>query len=177
MGGKTAKDPIYYVAGKEITKDQMKQIAPDRIQSINVLKGSEAIKSYGEKGKDGVIIITMKPEGSAKTDTIPDKLFTKVEYEAEFPGGHDAWIKYMVSKIQANRDLFKKADFGTCVLKFIVDKDGSITHVEATTMQQSQLAKIAVDALRTGPKWIPAKQNGNIVASYRMQPITLTNPE
>ena len=110
-------------------------------------------------------------------DTIPDKLFTKVENEAAFPGGHDAWIKYIVSKIQTNQTLFKNEDFGTCVLKFIVDKDGSISHVEATTMENTQLAKISIAAVRTGPKWIPATQNGQVVASYRLQPVTLTNPD
>ena len=170
----TAKAPLYYLDEKKISKDEMNQIPPGNIESINVIKGDAAIKKYGEKAKYGVIEITMKQEGRAHNDTIPNRLFTKVEYEAEFPGGHQALIKYMVSKIQLSQDSIK--DFGTCVLKFIVNTDGSTSHVEATTMKESQLAKIAVDAIRTGPKWIPAKQNGQLVASYRMEPITLTNP-
>ncbi len=173
----TTQNPIYFVDGKETNVSEMKNIPPGNIESINVIKGEDALKNYGDRGKDGVINITMKPEEKVQTDTIPEKLFTKVEYEAEFPGGHKAWIKYMVSKVQANKDSLKNEDFGTCVVKFIVNKDGSISNVEATTMQESQLAKIAVDALRTGPKWIPAKENGNFVASYRMQPVTLTDPK
>lgn len=172
----TTQNPIYFVDGKETNVSEMKNIPPGNIESINVIKGEDALKNYGDRGKDGVINITMKPEGKAPTDTIPERLFTKVENEAEFPGGHEAWIKYIVSKVQANKDSLKNEDFGTCVVKFIVNKDGSISNVEATTMQKTQLAKIAVEVVRTGPKWVPAKQNGQIVASYRLQPVTLTEP-
>ncbi len=222
----TANDPIYFVDGKEIPKAEMKLISPQSIESINVLKGESGVALYGERARNGVVLISQKdvkpsmitlnnttftaepsmvktskkntitkaipvylgdgrksdievitsPDTNVQTDTIPDKLFTKVEYEAEFPGGHEAWIKYIVSKVQANKDSLKNEDFGTCVVKFIVNKDGNISNVEATTMQKTQLAKIAVEAVRTGPKWVPAKQNGQIVASYRLQPVTLTQP-
>ncbi len=41
----------------------------------------------------------MKPSGISRNDTLPDKVFTKVENEAEFPGGKEAWTKYIISKI------------------------------------------------------------------------------
>ena len=37
-----------------------KDLNPNEIESINVLKGEAAIKKYGDKGKDGVIEITTK---------------------------------------------------------------------------------------------------------------------
>ncbi len=40
----------------------MESISPEEIESINVLKGENAIKKYGEKGKDGVIIINTKKQ-------------------------------------------------------------------------------------------------------------------
>jgi len=180
------KEPIYYVDGKEASKDVLKTISPSSIESINVLKDESATKKYGEMGKNGVIEITLKPKGTSfeikndpetksnqNSDTIPDKVFTKVEHEAEFPGGQDAWIKYILSKIQPSLDSFTDKDYGTCLLKFIVNTDGSISNVEATTMQNTHLAEIAMNAIRTGPKWIPATQNDHTVAAYRLQPVTL----
>lgn len=38
----------------------MKDIDPNTIKSINVLKGENATKKYGEKAKSGVIEITTK---------------------------------------------------------------------------------------------------------------------
>ncbi|MDQ6761977.1 MAG: energy transducer TonB, partial [Bacteroidota bacterium] len=169
-------DVIYSVNGKIISKEDVDKIPPQSIESINVLKDESAVQKYGEKGKNGAVEITTK-KGAAMTDTIPDKLFSKVENEAEFPGGREAWIKYIVGKVQANQDTLTAKDFGTCVVKFIVNKDGSVTNVKATTMENTQLARIAVEAIKTGPKWIPATQNDMVVASYRLQPVTLTNPE
>ncbi|MBJ2176201.1 hypothetical protein JBL43_18260 [Aureibaculum sp. A20] len=56
------KDPLIILDGKEISKKEMKKIASDNIKSMNVLKGKKAIKKYGDKGKNGVIEITLKKE-------------------------------------------------------------------------------------------------------------------
>lgn len=106
-----------------------------------------------------------------------DKVFTKVEIEASFPGGASAWTKYVTRAIQANQDEFTESDFGTCVVKFIVDKTGKVSQVEATTMKGTKLAEIATNAIRKGPNWTPAQQNGRYVNAYRLQPVTLTNPD
>ncbi len=54
------KDLLYVIDGKEMESISMKDIDPNTIQSINVLKGENAVKKYGEKGKNGVIEITTK---------------------------------------------------------------------------------------------------------------------
>lgn len=52
--------PLFFVNGSAITEAEMKVLKPNDIESINVLKGENAIKKYGDKGKDGVVEITMK---------------------------------------------------------------------------------------------------------------------
>ncbi|MHB9055262.1 MAG: M56 family metallopeptidase [Paludibacteraceae bacterium] len=52
--------PLYILDGKEISKIQMDKINPADIESVSVLKNSSATGIYGEKGKNGVIIITLK---------------------------------------------------------------------------------------------------------------------
>ena len=49
---------LYIVDGKEMKSEGIKDINPTIIRSINVLKGETALKLYGEKGKNGVIVIT-----------------------------------------------------------------------------------------------------------------------
>jgi hypothetical protein len=46
--------------GKEVSEQEINAITPDKIQSINVLKGEAAIKKYGDKAKNGVVEITTK---------------------------------------------------------------------------------------------------------------------
>ena len=52
--------PLFYVGGKSITEEEMKNLKPNDIESINVLKGENAIEKYGAEAKDGVVEITMK---------------------------------------------------------------------------------------------------------------------
>lgn len=70
---KTAKNlsvitnPIVVVDGKEVSNEKLEKIDPAKIANITVLKaGSEAAKSYGEKGKNGVIQVTTKAGGKKK---------------------------------------------------------------------------------------------------------------
>ena len=54
------EEPLIIVDGKEMKDGSIEDIAPDTIESINVFKGDKAVEKYGEKGKDGVIIIKTK---------------------------------------------------------------------------------------------------------------------
>jgi len=96
--------------------------------------------------------------------------FTKVEVEAKFNGN---WNSYVQKEIEKNIDeLIEAGESGTCVVRFVVSKDGSVSNVEAITMKGTKLAEVAVNAIRKGPKWIPAIQNGTQVNAYRQQPVT-----
>ena len=101
-------------------------------------------------------------------------VFTKVEHEAQFPGGQEEWAKYITMQINKEIDALAKAgNYGTVLIRFIVDNKGNVSDVEATTMKGSLLAKVAVDAIKNGPKWVPGMQNNRAVNSYRLQPVTL----
>jgi hypothetical protein len=52
--------PLYYIDGKEATKKDIKALSPDDIGEIRVFKGKMAIEKYGDKGKNGVIELTLK---------------------------------------------------------------------------------------------------------------------
>ena len=66
---------------------------------------------------------------------------------------------------------------GTCHVRFIVDTDGSVREVSALTMKGTKLAEISVEAIKKGPSWNPAMQNGHVVTAYKEQPITFTIAE
>ncbi len=62
---------LYILDGKEISMEQLMTIRPESI-SFKVLKGAEAVKLYGEKANNGVVIMTSK--------NLPDKNTVK-KYE------------------------------------------------------------------------------------------------
>jgi TonB-dependent SusC/RagA subfamily outer membrane receptor len=54
--------PMIMINGKEIDLEKMKQIDPNIIDSIIIIKDSSAVISYGTKAKDGVIVIKTNKE-------------------------------------------------------------------------------------------------------------------
>ena len=106
----------------------------------------------------------------------PDKIFTKTEVEASFPGGLPAWQSYITNLIERHIREFNKDDYGTCVINFIVDTLGNVSDIVAKSGCGKHLSKVGISAIKNGPKWIPAQQNGRKVKAYRIQTITLQNP-
>ena len=58
---------LVIIDGKESTKAEINKINPDKIESIDVLKDKASVEKYGEKAKDGVIIITSKNDDKTQT--------------------------------------------------------------------------------------------------------------
>ena len=58
--GIKGEEPLVIIDGKEaMEKDALSKLAPDHIKSISVLKDKSAQAVYGDKGKNGVIIVEM----------------------------------------------------------------------------------------------------------------------
>ena len=55
-------NPLILVDGREVKS--IDSLSADRIASVSVLKDSASKASYGEKGRDGVIIVTTKEDGA-----------------------------------------------------------------------------------------------------------------
>lgn len=166
--------PPKVVKDEEVIKPppEVKEIEEAKID----IKTQEGIKDVGIIAPPSEEVGTQVVSAPVEKKEDEDKIFTKVEKEASFPGGQAAWQKYVKRAIEAELDEFTDSDFGTCVVKFVVDKQGNVSDVQATTMKGSKLAEVAVNAIRKGPKWIPAQQNGRYVNAYRLQPVTLQNP-
>lgn len=57
---KSEAQPLYVIDGEISTKEALDKLKPEQIEAIDVLKGEKATAAYGEKGKNGVIIIRVK---------------------------------------------------------------------------------------------------------------------
>ncbi|AEW01766.1 hypothetical protein A4D02_07115 [Niastella koreensis] len=116
---------------------------------------------------------------SAQTDTIKrvnksaddwDKTYVKVEREAYFPGGQRAWLSFLQEHLEYPAKAKRKNIQGTVVVQFIVDKDGTLSYIEAISGPE-QLRQAAVNVIKKSPNWTPASQNGYNVKSYKKQPV------
>jgi periplasmic protein TonB len=132
-----------------------------------------------------VIVAPVEPKGTqvvetpVKKDEDEDKVFTKVENEAEFPGGDAAWKRYLEKNLNADTPVDNGAPSGPyqVIVQFIVGKDGSISDVKALTDNGYGMESEAIKIIKKGPGWKPALQNGRNVNAYRRQPITFVVPE
>ena len=55
-----ASEALIFIDDKEATQTDMEKIDPDKIERISVYRDSSAVVRYGERGKNGVILIKMK---------------------------------------------------------------------------------------------------------------------
>ncbi|MEO8117047.1 MAG: M56 family metallopeptidase [Bacteroidota bacterium] len=176
--------PLYVLNGKIISEEEMKN-STLHINSINVIKGDAATDKYGDNGKNGVIEINAVNESvnaalSAETVTNGeandqyDKEFTKAQIEPKFPGGQQAWIKYLQRNLNSEVPYKAHAPNGTytVVVSFLVDKEGTISEVKALNDPGYGTAEEAVRVIKAGPMWTPAVQNGRNVIYRQKQSIT-----
>jgi protein TonB len=163
--------PPKIVKDEEVIKPppEVKQIEEARVD-VKTVEGTKDVGIIAPPSVEKGTQVVAAPAEKKKDDE--DMVFIKVEIEASFPGGAGAWTKYVRLAIEANQDEFTESDFGNCVVKFIVDKTGKVSSVEATTMKDSKLAEVATNIIRKGPNWIPAQQNGRLVNAYRLQPVS-----
>jgi periplasmic protein TonB len=151
-----------------------KIVEDEKFEEKNEVKEQEVITNVGKIDQEGI----KDPEVVNPPKEDENQVFTKVEVEAQFPGGEGKWNAYVKREVERNIDeLTEDGQAGTCEVQFIVDKEGNVSNVEALTMKGSVLARVATDAIKKGPKWTPAIQNGRQVKAYRRQKITFQLPD
>ena len=154
-----------------------KEIPPEQIKSMNVLKGKSATEKYGDKGANGVIEITTSSKSSndkIETKHVNSAVSNSDTIEAKFPGGNLEWRKFLETNLDANvavsKDKAPNGDY-TVQLQFIVTETGEIKDIAATKVPDRcpSCAIEAVRVIKTGPKWDPMTIDGEKVTSKQTQ--------
>lgn len=128
--------PLVIIDGKEGTIDD---VDASQIKSILVLKDQEAIDKYGEKGANGVIIVTTKKSKKQNANPVKirvttpqngdDSTYVTPDVMPEFPGGDKALFNFINENIQYPEEAKAKGISGTAYYKFIVNKQGKVTNI------------------------------------------------
>lgn len=90
-------------------------------------------------------------------------VFDVVEVMPQFPGGQIAMMKYIMENMKYPEQAMKEGIQGRVAVRFIVEKDGSISDVKPILSVHPLLNKEAVRVVESMPKWTPGKQNGKPV--------------
>ncbi|MDE6742136.1 MAG: energy transducer TonB [Muribaculaceae bacterium] len=100
-----------------------------------------------------------------------NSVHTSAERQAEFPGGMQALMRWLSSNVRYPESAQKNDVQGRVIVKFIVEKDGSITNAQLIRSVDSDLDKEALRVVSRMPKWTPAKNGGVAVRSYYTLPV------
>ncbi len=109
-------------------------------------------------------------------DSSENTIFEKVDIEASFPGGVEAWRTYLERNAngQVPSDNGTPDGVYTAIVQFIVDNEENISDVRALTNHGYGMEKEVIRFIAKGQKWAPAFQNGHIVKAYKKQSVTFT---
>jgi len=93
----------------------------------------------------------------------PDQIYLVVDVMPEFPGGHSAFSKFLTSAMNYPQDALRRKVQGRVVCEFIVEKDGSISHLKVVKSVDATLDREALRVLRQMPAWKPGERLGEAV--------------
>jgi TonB family protein len=105
------------------------------------------------------------------------------EQEASPVGGLEAWKKYLgaflASKNYPSRKLSKSKLplSGQVWVRFLVEKDGSLSNIMIINSLNKEADAIVVEAMQNAPRWTPGIYKNKIVRSYHTQPVTFNVTE
>ncbi len=100
-----------------------------------------------------------------------EEIFVFVEENPAYPGGEAALYEYLGKSIQYP-DLARENNItGTVVIKFVVEKDGSITKASILREIGGGCGKEALRVVNSMPKWKPGKQSGKAVRTEFTLPV------
>lgn len=127
-----------------------------------------------DKGTDDVTVVReVKNEVvvEEKKAPEPEKIFTAVEESPKFPGGDAELYKWLNKNTRYPEMAAQNNIQGRVTVQFVVEKNGSVGEVKVVRGKDPDLDKEAVRVVKSLPKFIPGKMNGQSVRVWYTLPI------
>ncbi len=163
--------PPRIVPDNEVKPDEK---PPENDAADHMKIGPDNVAGAADEGIAGPPAAQGAAQGvvEAPKKTEDDGIFYKVEIESSFPGGNQAWLRFLNRNLRYPDEAMNIEIQGTVLVQFIVDRDGHISDVQAVSgPDQGGLREEAVRVIQKSGLWTPAQQNGRYVKSYKRQPV------
>lgn len=107
----------------------------------------------------------VKKSNVSRADMTPDKngVYQICEEMPEFPGGEQAMFDFVANNVVYPQEARDKEIEGRVFVRFIVEKDGSVSDVKVAKGIGGGCDEEAVRVVKAMPKWKPGKQDGKPV--------------
>lgn len=113
-------------------------------------------------------VVVKEPEPEKPKE---EEIFVAVEQHAEFPGGQTALMKWLSNNVRYPESAQQNDIQGRVVVRFVVEKDGSIGAATIVKGVDKDLDREALRVVKKMPRWQPGKNNGVAVRSYFNLPV------
>jgi len=111
-----------------------------------------------------------------KSDEPKEKEIVLNQSDAQFPGGTEAFAKFLTKYLKTPGEL-ADGEKKVVLVRFMVDADGTISKTEILQSDGDDYSQEVIRVLRKMPKWMPAMQNGTKVATWFTQPVSFIGVE
>jgi TonB family protein len=174
LNAETVKDYVYQQPQKKIIKKGKKnatakmgnnsiEIIPDTASNARIDNPEVGVQ---KEVKDVFVPVEQNPE-----------FFDVVEQMPEFPGGAHALFEFLGKNIHYPKAAEDAGIQGRVIVTFVVMKDGSIGEVKVAKGVSPELDAEALRCVKSMPKWIPGKQNGEAVNVKYTIPLSFRLPD
>lgn len=125
------------------------------------------------------VLLVFSNKGFSQETTKDSNLKTwdQVEVKPEFPGGMMGFYKFVGNSFEIPQEATKNRVLGKVYVKFIIEKDGSLSNYEILEDLGYGIGDEAIRILKLSPKWTPGTINNKPVRVMHSLPITIQTPQ
>jgi len=131
---------------------------------INVVKNETKITTdfdFAEFGDEDINIQAATVEEEVIQE---EEIFFVAEDMPTFQGGDlNTFRNWVNEKLRYPPVASENGIQGTVTVKFVIERDGSLTNIEVLRSPDNSLSEETIRVLKTSPKWQPGRQRGNPV--------------
>lgn len=154
------------------------KVEKPKVEEIKIVEEQES--KMDDNGIVDMTVPDVKPVVEEKNDPLSsvemtkqqsDSVFRIVEQLPEYPGGVVEFMKWLTKTLQYPPGAQRMKIQGTCVVQFIVNKDGSISDAKVKKSLNRLCDAEALRVINKMPNWKPGKMDGKPVRTQFVIPI------
>lgn len=146
--------------------EELEEEIEEEFIAVDTIEALDNIENIDPENEDETL------EEEAEEIIQDEKIYTTVDQQAEFPGGMNAWSRFIMTTLKYPSAAARANKGGRVFVSFVVNTDGSIQDVKLIKGVGFGFDEEAIRVIKAMPRWNPAKQNGKPVRSIFTQPIT-----
>lgn len=151
----------------KVPEEVMKTVRVTQIATVDEAK-DEIVSEYNKSKSNQKVTVE-----DLDTDPAPkeEEIYAAVDVVPEFPGGNIALMNWLGANVRYPQAAQINNVQGRVIVKFVVEKDGSIAQVQVAKGVDKDLDKEAVRVVSKMPKWSPGIKDGVPVRTYFNLPV------